>query len=259
LVWNKTPVGQALLNAEATMTKLEFLGMNFTCVLESLQRYELPSSHGCLFPLLSKILGYGIVAGASIVKLPQIILILKNKSIKGLNVLSFELEVVGFTIALAYALWKQLPFSAYGELVFLLLQGIIQLSLIYYYAENLGLSTWVKTAAYCALAPQVLAGNVNETLFEALYASQHAVFIFARVPQIYENYKTKSTGQLSFLTSFLTFAGGSVRLLTLIQEGAPGMMLLGCFLGFILNGAVMSQIVYYSTKGSPKKDKAKAS
>ncbi len=35
---------------------------------------------------------------------------------------SFELEVAGFTIALAYCLFKQLPFSAYGELVFILLQ-----------------------------------------------------------------------------------------------------------------------------------------
>ena len=52
----------------------------------------------------------------------QIYLILKNKSIRGLSVASFELEVVGFTIALAYCIFKDLSFSAYGELVFLLLQ-----------------------------------------------------------------------------------------------------------------------------------------
>jgi hypothetical protein len=60
------------LNAAATMAKLEFLGMNFTCILDSLQQYQLPSTQGCLVPLLSKIIGYTIVAGASIVKLPQV-------------------------------------------------------------------------------------------------------------------------------------------------------------------------------------------
>lgn len=37
--------------------------------------------------------------------------------------MGFELEVVGYTIALAYCLHKELPFSAYGELAFLFIQG----------------------------------------------------------------------------------------------------------------------------------------
>lgn len=36
---------------------------------------------------------------------------------------SFEIECVGYTVAVSYCLYKQLPFSTYGELFFLLLQG----------------------------------------------------------------------------------------------------------------------------------------
>ncbi|KAG0628723.1 hypothetical protein M758_1G048100 [Ceratodon purpureus] len=68
----------------------------------------------------SKVLGYCIVAGSVFLKVPQIYVIIKNKSIQGLSVASFELEAAGFTIALAYCLFKQLPFSAYEELVFIL-------------------------------------------------------------------------------------------------------------------------------------------
>lgn len=53
----------------------------------------------------------------------QIYKILKNNSVRGLSVAAFELEVVGYTIALAYCLHQGLPFSAYGELFFLLIQG----------------------------------------------------------------------------------------------------------------------------------------
>ncbi|XVF10968.1 hypothetical protein REPUB_Repub07fG0228600 [Reevesia pubescens] len=53
----------------------------------------------------------------------EILKVLKHRSIRGLSVVAFELEVVGYTIALAYCLHKGLPFSAYGELAFLLIQG----------------------------------------------------------------------------------------------------------------------------------------
>ncbi|PRQ58219.1 putative mannose-P-dolichol utilization defect 1 protein [Rosa chinensis] len=51
-----------------------------------------------------------------------ILKILEHGSIRGLSILSFELELVGYTIALAYCLHGGLPFSAYGELAFLLIQ-----------------------------------------------------------------------------------------------------------------------------------------
>jgi len=50
---------------------------------------------------------------------------LKHNSVRGLSVTAFELEVVGFTIALSYCLHKGIPFSAYGELMFLLIQGMV--------------------------------------------------------------------------------------------------------------------------------------
>jgi hypothetical protein len=53
----------------------------------------------------------------------QIYLIIKNRSVQGLSPTSFELEVVGYTIALAYCVSKRLPFSTYGEVSFLLIQG----------------------------------------------------------------------------------------------------------------------------------------
>ena len=54
----------------------------------------------------------------------QILKILKHGSVRGLSVASFELELIGYTIALAYCIHKGLPFSAYGELAFLLIQGL---------------------------------------------------------------------------------------------------------------------------------------
>ncbi|GAB2217265.1 hypothetical protein Droror1_Dr00000437, partial [Drosera rotundifolia] len=100
---------------------MKILGIDFGCVLEPLSNAQFHEKD-CLLSLISKILGYSIVAASTIVKVPQISKILRHKSVRGLSVLAFELEVIGYTIALAYCLHKGLPFSAFGEYAFLLIQ-----------------------------------------------------------------------------------------------------------------------------------------
>ncbi|KAJ8763265.1 hypothetical protein K2173_026166 [Erythroxylum novogranatense] len=232
---------------------MEFLGIDFSCAIGSLREGKFPDKD-CLLPLISRLLGYCIVAASTTVKLPQILKILKHRSVRGLSVVSFELEVVGYTIALAYCLHKGLPFSAYGELAFLLVQAIILVSIIYYFSQPLGAMTWIRPLLYSAVAPTILAGQINPVLFEALYASQHAIFLFARIPQIWENSSNKSTGELSFLTCLMNFAGSIVRVFTSMQEKAPTSVIMGSALGAITNGTILSQIVWYQ-KPEAKKEK----
>uniref|UniRef100_A0A803MU31 Mannose-P-dolichol utilization defect 1 protein homolog n=1 Tax=Chenopodium quinoa TaxID=63459 RepID=A0A803MU31_CHEQI len=100
---------------------MEIFGMDFGCVIGSLRHGQIPEKD-CLLPLISKLLGYCIVAASTTVKIPQILKILEHKSVRGLSVAAFELEVIGYTISLAYCLHKGLPFSAFGEYAFLLVQ-----------------------------------------------------------------------------------------------------------------------------------------
>ncbi|GLT59280.1 hypothetical protein SLA2020_321090 [Shorea laevis] len=235
---------------------MDYLGIDFSCAIGSLRDGKFPEKD-CLLPLISKLLGYCIVAASTTVKLPQILKILKHRSVRGLSVVAFELEVVGYTIALAYCLHKGLPFSAYGELAFLLIQAIILVAIIYYFSQDVGTKTWIKALLYCAVAPTILAGQIDPVLFEALYASQHAIFFFARVPQIWENFKNKSTGQLSFLTCFMNFGGSMVRVFTSIQEKAPMSVVLGSVLGVLTNGTILSQIIIYLRPRAQKEKKDK--
>ncbi|PQQ05451.1 mannose-P-dolichol utilization defect 1 protein homolog 2 [Prunus yedoensis var. nudiflora] len=161
---------------------MKVLGIDFSCALGALANGHFPEKD-CLLPLISKLLGYAIVAAST-----TIMKILQNGSVRGLSIVAFELEVVGYTIALAYCLHKGLPFSAYGELAFLLIQAIILVAIIYYYSQPVGMKTWIRALLYCALAPTILAGQIDPILFEALYASQHAIFLCAKIPQIWANF-----------------------------------------------------------------------
>ncbi|MBA0659205.1 hypothetical protein Goklo_011359 [Gossypium klotzschianum] len=149
---------------------MDYLGIDLSCAIGSLKDGNFPPKD-CLLPLISKLLGYAIVAASTTVKLPQILKIVNHKSVRGLSLIAFELEVVGYTIALAYCLHNGLPFSAYGELVFLLIQALILVAVIYYYSKPVGITTWIRALLYCAVAPTILAGQIDPILFEALYVS----------------------------------------------------------------------------------------
>ena len=60
-------------------------------------------------------LGLGIVVFGSIIKFPQIYKIVSSRSAQGISLAMYILEVVAYTISLAYAIRLRIPFSTYGE------------------------------------------------------------------------------------------------------------------------------------------------
>lgn len=69
-------------------------------------------------------LGLGLVAGGSIVKVPQILKIVNSKSAKGLSLSSYLLDTAGLAVTVAYNYRHAFPWSTYGENVFLVIQNV---------------------------------------------------------------------------------------------------------------------------------------
>lgn len=69
----------------------------------------------CFKLLISKGLSLGIVVGSSVVKVPQILNILINKSVQGLSLSSLILETISIIVTVAYSFRLGNPFSTYGE------------------------------------------------------------------------------------------------------------------------------------------------
>lgn len=82
------------------------------------------TSSSCLKYSISKVLGLVIVAGGSIVKVPQIVKIVGGKSARGLSLSSYVLDTAGLAITVAYNFRHGFPWSTYGESVFLLVQNV---------------------------------------------------------------------------------------------------------------------------------------
>lgn len=200
-----------------------------------------------LADMLSMSLGYLVIGGSLFLKVPQILRILRNKSVQGLNVLSFELECLGFTMALAYCVTKGIPFHVYGELFFILAQAATLVLLLYHFSSNLRF-TGAKIVGYLAFTSVLFLGHLPSEVFDVIYNFQTTMFTVSRLPQMWTNFKSSSTGELSVTSSLLSVAGCVARLYTSIHEHAPRSMVFASIAGLSTHGFLLFQIFLYQPK-----------
>ncbi|XP_029664096.1 mannose-P-dolichol utilization defect 1 protein homolog isoform X2 [Formica exsecta] len=122
----------------------------------------------CFKVTLSKFVGLSIVGGSLLVKVPQIMKILKSKSGKGINVFSIFLDLFAITATLSYSFMKGFPFSAWGDAVFLACQTSIIAVLVMHYNGD----TAKATAFLSAYLAVVFAANSGLTPIHILWACQ---------------------------------------------------------------------------------------
>jgi mannose-P-dolichol utilization defect 1 len=74
------------------------------------------------------------------------------------------------------------------------------------------------------------------------------VVVLSRLPQIIINFKNQSTGQLSFLSFLLSFAGYAARLGTVLVETEDWLFRAQHITGTMLTGALIAQFILYWKK-----------
>ena len=120
-------------------------------------------------------------------------------------------------------------------------QGIIILFLIKKYDNSLSSSKfWLYQLIYVLFSASLIIDLLPEEvhklsiLINIAFSKILLVFIninsysldfAARAPQILLNFQNKSTGQLSFITVFLSFAGGVARTFTILVEVKDALLL----------------------------------
>ena len=218
--------------------------LSLTCFDELFVRFNF-SNTPCVTFLISKVLSVAILAGSVLLKLPQIINIHRTKDVEGLSPTSFYTEVPLVITGVVYNLLQGNPFSSYGESVFILVQNLILVFMLWTYMEEstkpsldkrIGLLVFFGIVAYGSL-------QLPPNLWYLLPISNLPMLLISRVPQIIQNFRLRSTGQLSGITTFLIFAGSLARVFTTIQEvGWDFSLLLGYFFGLSTSGILLLQV-----------------
>jgi mannose-P-dolichol utilization defect protein 1 len=199
----------------------------------------------CISITISKILGYGIILGALLVKIPQVFNIMKAKSADGLLLSMFYLEILMYMISGSYNKHLGSPFSTYGENFALLAQNIIIVFFAWKYSDHTSTSSKLllsvgMTSMFLYL---IWDNELPEYLWTSLMNLQFVMIIMSRVPQIKQNFETKSTGHLSIITFVMNAVGNMARLFTLMKETTDSMSMTTAIISFVLNMTLVVQIL----------------
>ncbi|KAH9053982.1 mannose-P-dolichol utilization defect 1 protein [Lactarius deliciosus] len=233
------------------------------CYISLIENLNIEDVH-CIKYSLSKGIGVAIVVGGSIMKVPQLLLILRAQSARGLSLTAYVLETFSYAITLAYSSRNGFPFSTYGENFFLTIQNVIITFLITLYGASPRPLTAAPNPTGKLLVAVLATIAVGFALFaapaSALAAAQLGTLplsLFSKLPQIAQNYRARSTGQLSAFAVVSQIAGCAARLFTTSQEVNDPLVAAGFALALALNLIVGVQMYAYWGSGVGQESAAK--
>ncbi|THV02050.1 mannose-P-dolichol utilization defect 1 protein [Dendrothele bispora CBS 962.96] len=217
----------------------------YTSLIENLDISDVE----CIKFSISKGLGIGIVAGGSIMKVPQLLLIVNARSAQGLSLSAYILETLSYGITLAYSYRSGFPFSTYGENFFLTLQNIIITILIIAYSQSSSKATTLPLTVLGLSASAVSLYAAPQSTLALLQIATLPLSLSSKIPQIMENARAKSTGQLSTFAVVSQIVGCIARLYTTLMEVGDPIVSAGFLLALLLNGVLGFQVWAYWGKG----------
>lgn len=223
----------------------------------------------CLRYSLSKVLGLGIVVGGSIVKVPQILKIVRAKSARGVSLGSYLLDTSSLLLVVGYNYRSAFPFSTYGQLsrapspeaepltpsvfhagenVFLLVQNLVIISLILllsHHPQALLLAVASLVASAAAIFALASSDFVSLSQLRTLFALSIPLALAAKLPQILQNHRRRSTGQLSAFLVINSLAGCLARVFTTATETGDHVIWWSFVGASALNGVLALQMLAF--------------
>lgn len=234
----------------------KFLVIREDCV-EPFFSFDLssPKLVDCAISSIRKGLGYGIIAGSTVVKLPQVIKIVQTASVAGLSAMSSYMELVSNLLTTVWHIWYGSSFDKYGETVIVSFGTMAVIACIWYYAfpgkahttlvflfmaALLQLAFTTPDTVAALLQDHVLGGKVaitGQMVQDSLITTTGVIFSCARLFQIGTVIKGKTVGSLSGITAFMNFAGTAARVFTSADLADPVQYTISCasaFLNFVI-------------------------
>lgn len=170
-----------------------------TCYKALLLDVDLENT-ACLKLAISKALGIGIVGASSVVKVPQIIKLVKSQSASGVSFLSYLLETSSYLISLAYNVRNAFPFSTYGETALVLGQNVIITVLVLNYSGRASMAALFVAALATCVVTLFSQSILDMQQLRYLQAGAGVLSVASKVPQILAIWQQGGTGQLSAYT-----------------------------------------------------------
>lgn len=180
-------------------------------------------------------------------KVPQIYNIISAGFVSNMARSSVYLELLTGLWNWEFNYLNGFPFSTYGETVFIAVQNIALILLLWAYASKEdapGVLEYLVAVVGIAGAGAAPLFMPSEYL-PYIYTAQLVLFSIARFPQMLANFQAGHTGSSSGITLFMNFAGTLARVFTSMQEVKDPLVLINFIVNASINAVLFAQYVWY--------------
>mmetsp|Transcript_12167 Transcript_12167/g.22000 ORF Transcript_12167/g.22000 Transcript_12167/m.22000 type:complete len:246 (-) Transcript_12167:1829-2566(-) len=217
---------------------------------------DLTTNTQCFSACLSTILGTLIILFATVIKVPQVVKICKEKSGEGLSLTAMLVEQFGYLYNIATFFREKYAFSTYGDLVTVMIQNMVILFLVLYFEKKKVYAVLLVSGLSIVFA-FMCSDLFPIEILRVLISLNVPVVLMSRVPQIISNFKTKSTGALSPATSVGLLVGSCVRVFTTYVNVPDTTILIGYIASATTHIVVVTQILLYRPTAQTEKHEKK--
>jgi mannose-P-dolichol utilization defect protein 1 len=180
---------------------------------------------------------------------PQIAKVVKARSAEGLSLVAVAVELLCYTVTIAYNASRGYPLNTYGEVAACWAQDVLLVLLVLRFgaAPRAAVLRHPRRAAlagcaFAALIAWLLSPACPRDLLAALQAANVAVLALgSRVPQIVLNVRRGDAGLLSATSCALNVAGNAARAFTTLVLTRDALLLAGALTQGALNGVLFWQ------------------
>lgn len=118
--------------------------------------------------------------------------------------------------------------------------------MIWNYNKAIGFAEKFVTFAFFAVYAYLLFNNLlTDAQWQLVSSSSTGLGFLSKCPQIIQNWRMQSTGQMAFLTFLLTFVGSLARLGTVLHQSDDFFFRLQYITGSLLNTIIIIQFGLY--------------
>ncbi|XP_007240796.2 solute carrier family 66 member 3 [Astyanax mexicanus] len=199
--------------------------------------------------LLLQSLNLSTLLACSVLKVPQIALLTRTKSPKGISQRGLVLELLGYIVFTTYEMYHEYPLEAYLEYPALIAQDTVLFLLILHYGGNLRQSL-IYSLLFVGVS-QLL--TLKSWIIDSAMSLCTLMSASSRFAQLQCLWQTKDAGQVSALTWAMSTYTCMARILTTVLTSGDLKVLLRFVIMSTLNGWVLATVVFYKWSGGKLK------
>lgn len=195
--------------------------------------------------ILADVLSIITISMCLILKIPQIINLVKVKSTVGINLYALLLELTSYTIMTCYNYCNNYALLSYMEYPIILVQEIILIYLVLKYMGILGTNSFALFGLYLGITGAFLSGLLPKWILSFLAPCCTPVSASSKVVQLLEILRTKNAESISILTWFLSAFTNLTRVFTIYMDSADVTLLINFTVSVLLSTSIMLSAMYY--------------